>query len=52
MQFDKDTPRKERTIAGITVQVIQPFAEGQVLTEATAAILNQTIAENFSNNLS
>ena len=51
MQFDANTPRKERTIAGITVQVIQPFAEGQVLTEATAAILNQTIAENFSNNL-
>lgn len=51
MQFDSNTPRTDRTIAGRKVQVIQPFAEGQPLTEATAAMLNQTLAENFSNNL-
>lgn len=51
MDFTPDTPRAARTIAGRSVQVIQPFAEGQPLTEATAAMLNQTLAENFSNNL-
>jgi hypothetical protein len=33
------------------VQVIQPISEATVLTPALAAILNQTLAENFSNNL-
>lgn len=51
MQFNETTPRAARTIAGQVVQVIQPFAEGDVLTPATAAMLNQTLAENFSNNL-
>lgn len=51
MDFDTSTPRAHRTIAGQIVSVIQPFAEGQPLTAATAAMLNQTLAENFSNNL-
>lgn len=50
MDFDTNTPRANRTIGGQTVTVIQPFAEGQPLTAATAAMLNQTLAENFSNN--
>lgn len=50
MDYTAETPRTARTIAGISVNVIQPFAEGQPLTAATAAMLNQTLAENFSNN--
>lgn len=50
MEYTAETPRTKRTIAGIELQVIQPFAEGQPLTAATAAMLNQTLAENFSNN--
>lgn len=51
MEYTADTPRAQRTIAGRSCTVIQPFAEGQPLTPATAAMLNQTLAENFSNNL-
>lgn len=51
MDFTAETPRNERTIAGLKLSVIAPFAEGQSLTPATAAMLNQTLAENFSNNL-
>jgi hypothetical protein len=50
VQFDTNTPRNPRTIAGLALSVIAPFAEGQTLTPALAAILNQTIAENISNN--
>lgn len=51
MQYDENTPRNERTISGVKVQVIAPYAEGQTITAAEASMLNQTIAENFSNNL-
>lgn len=51
MNFDASTPRTERTIAGRAVTVIAPYAAGHVLTEAESAMLNQTVAENFSNNL-
>lgn len=51
MQIDPNAPRAERTISDIKVLVPQPYAAGQPLTEATAAILNQTLAENVSNNL-
>lgn len=51
MQITTDTPRTARTIAGITVQVPQPYAEGHSLSSGEAQMLNQTIAENFSNNL-
>jgi hypothetical protein len=51
MQLPENTPRATRTIAGIEVSVPVPFAVGQPLTEATAAMLNQTFAENISNNL-
>jgi hypothetical protein len=50
MQIEANTPRVERTIADFKVQVPQPYAAGQPLTEATAAILNQTFSENISNN--
>ncbi len=43
-------PRVERTINGFTLSVPQPYAAGQVLTDATASMLNQTFAENISNN--
>lgn len=46
-----DTPRNQRTIGGIIVQVPAPYAEGQTITAGEAAMLNQTLAENFSNNL-
>jgi hypothetical protein len=51
MEFTIETPRKQRTIGGHLLSVIQPFADGQTLTPATAAMLNQTLAENFSNNM-
>lgn len=51
MKFNSKTPRTTRTIAGNQLTVIQPYSEGHTLTEAEAATLNQTLAENFSNNL-
>lgn len=52
-----DTPRHARTIGSkdgpsFTVQVPAPFAAGPItLTEGQAATLNQSLAENVSNNL-
>lgn len=51
MKYEADTPRVERTIAGVKVSVIAPYAEGQTIGAGEAAMLNQTLAENFSNNL-
>ena len=51
MDYNTDTPRVERTIAGVKVSVIAPYAAGYVVNEGEAAMLNQTLAENFSNNL-
>lgn len=57
MQFDNNTPRTERQIGSTdgptyTVLVPQPFTAGpHELTEGEASALNQTIAENLSNNL-
>lgn len=51
MQVTEATPRAARTIAGVGVTVPQPYAEGHSCTAAEASMLNQTIAENFSNNL-
>lgn len=51
MKFDKKTPRASRTISGQTVSLIAPYAEGHVVTEAEASMLNQTLAENIGNNL-
>ena len=51
MDYNTDTPRVERTIAGVKVSVIAPYAEGHVVGAGEAAMLNQTLAENFSNNL-
>lgn len=63
MQIPENVTRNERTIGrkadeakGIAalafkVQVPAPFAEGHVCTKGEADILNQTLAENISNNL-
>lgn len=57
MQYDTNTPRVERTIGktdgpSFTVQVPQPYAAGaHELTDGEASALNQTVAENLSNNL-
>lgn len=50
MEYDKQTPKKEITIKGALLKVISPFKEGDVLTAATANVLNQTLAENLRNN--
>lgn len=51
LNITPDTPRKQRTIGGIVVQIPAPYAAGQTISEGEAAMLNQTLAENFSNNL-
>lgn len=57
MQFDSNTPRTERSIGktdgpSFTVLVPQPYSAGpHELTAGEASALNQTIAENLSNNL-
>lgn len=57
MQFNSDVTRVERTIGktdgpSFTVLVPQPYAAGtHELTAGEASALNQTIAENLSNNL-
>lgn len=56
MQISDDTTRVERSIGNsdvsFTVNVPQPYAAGpRELTEGEANALNQTIAENLSNNL-
>lgn len=50
-EITENTPRNKRTIAGVIVDVPAPYAEGQTITAGEAAMLNQTLAENFSNNL-
>lgn len=51
MQIAENAPRRTRTIGGIEVQVPAPYAEGHPLTQAEADMLNQTFAENISNNM-
>lgn len=56
MQIPTDAPRNERQIGSkggpsFKVQVSAPFSTGHVCSEAEASILNQTLAENVSNNL-
>lgn len=51
MQLREDCPTRARTIGGVEVQVPQPYAEGHPLTAAEAAMMNQTFAENISNNM-
>jgi hypothetical protein len=51
LNITAETPRKQRTIGGVVVNVPAPYAEGQAITAGEAAMLNQTLAENFSNNL-
>jgi hypothetical protein len=45
-----ETPRKLFTVAGISLEVPEPFNEGHVLTANEAKVLNQTYAENIRNN--
>ena len=51
MEIAEGTPTVSRTIGGVQVQVPAPYSEGYVLTAAEAAMLNQTFAENISNNM-
>lgn len=52
MNVTEQTPRNERTISGFKVSIPAPYAAGtHTLTEGEASALNQTIAENISNNL-
>lgn len=51
LNITADTPRNDRTIGGVLVKVPAPYAEGHVCSAGEAAMLNQTLAENFSNNL-
>jgi hypothetical protein len=50
MDIQANTPVKEVTIQGFRLTVPAPYAEGHVLSEAEAAVLNQTLAENLRNN--
>jgi hypothetical protein len=50
MNITPETPSKSFVIAGLTMTVSEPFAEGHVLTENEAASMNQTFAENIRNN--
>lgn len=51
MQLPENCPTRARTIGGVEVQVPQPYSEGYQLSAAEAAMLNQTFAENISNNM-
>lgn len=51
MDFNADTPRRNRTISGVEITVPEVYAEGQTIGAGEASMLNQTIAENVSNNL-
>lgn len=51
MQIAADAPRRERTIGGLKVSVPAPYGEGYTLSQAEADMLNQTFAENISNNM-
>ena len=41
---------KQITIQGVLIEVAEPYAEGQTITEAEAKALNQVRAENIRNN--
>jgi hypothetical protein len=51
MDIVEGTPTRARTIGGVSVQVPAPYSEGYVLSGAEADMLNQTFAENISNNM-
>lgn len=51
LNISADTPRNDRLIGGVKVSIPAPYAEGHTVTAGEAAMLNQTLAENFSNNL-
>jgi hypothetical protein len=51
MQLPDNCPTRARTIGGVEVQVPTPYSEGYVLSKNEADMLNQTFAENISNNM-
>lgn len=52
MEFSADTPTRKRKISEIEITLPQPYKAGAyTLSEGEASALNQTIAENVSNNL-
>lgn len=52
MDVNKDTPRNEITVQGVTLEAPAPYAEGHTVTANEAAVLNQTLSENLRNNFS
>jgi hypothetical protein len=52
MEIAEGTETRVRTIGGIAgISVPAPYSEGYVLSAAEASMLNQTFAENISNNM-
>ena len=51
MERRADSELRARTIGGVEVQVPAHYREGDTITSGEAAMLNQTLAENISNNL-
>lgn len=50
MQFDDNTPRSQIVVAGASLTIARPFAEGHQLTANEANAMNQLLAENARNN--
>ncbi|WP_417436459.1 hypothetical protein [Idiomarina abyssalis] len=50
MEIAENTQTRNITVQGFNLVIPVPYAEGHPLTEAEAAVLNQTLAENLRNN--
>jgi len=50
MQFNSETPRRDLIIQDVSFAAPTPYVEGHTLTANEAAVLNQTLLENFRNN--
>lgn len=51
MQINTQTARVAATVAGLTLNVPQPFAEGYQLSANEASAMNQLLTENLRNNM-
>lgn len=51
MLINAQTARVAATVAGLTLNVPQPFAEGYQLSATEASAMNQLLTENLRNNL-
>lgn len=50
MKFDETTTMKEITVAGIKLNIPQPYAEGHTINANEAKAINQLLVENVRNN--